>query len=379
MIFKFNIPYQSKNEINYIKKAIMQGKTSGDGNYTKLCEKKLENLLSSRKILMTTSCTHALEVVFELLELKDFEVITPTYNFPSATNAILKNGGKVIFSEVNKEDLCIDVSKIEEKITAKTKAILLVHYGGRSCNMDPILDIANKYNLYIIEDTAQGLFSKYKDKSLGTIGHFGCFSFHETKNISCGEGGALSINIKDNDMIEKAKQIIQKGTNRSAFNRGDVEFYEWVRKGSSYAPSNILMAYLYSQLEDLDIIQEKRKKIFKKYLNFFKQEQFYSIEGFSKENIFGDFNYHIFYVIFKEELNASTFMKELNKKHIYSYTHFVPLHLSEMGISLGYKKEDFLFESTIYKRLVRLPLHSMMDDEIIKYILEEIRLILMRF
>lgn len=378
MEIEFNVPYKSKNELNYIIDVLSNGKTSGGGKYSKLCEKKLEEILNSKKILMTTSCTHALELAFEILDLKDFEVIMPSYNFPSAANAVLKVGGKVIFTEVNKDNLCIDVSKIEEKISSKTKAILLVHYGGNSCDMDPILDIAKKYNLYIIEDAAQGFLSSYKGKYLGTIGDFGCYSFHETKNINSGEGGALSINIKNKNIIEKANEIRQKGTNRAAFNRGDVEYYEWTRKGSNYLPSDILMAYLYAQLEGLELIQERRTRIYEQYLNFFNKSKFKCIEAFSNKNIYGDFNSHIFYIIFKSELQAREYIEQLNLKKIKAYTHFVPLHLSKMGIRLGYKKEDFPFEAAIYKKLVRLPLNSMMDDTNLEYILNETDEILKR-
>ncbi len=374
----FNVPYKSNNELLYIQDAIQLGKTGGDGCYTALCQRKLEEVLKSNKILMTTSCTHALELVFELIELKDFEVIMPSYNYPSTANSVLLKGGKVVFTEVNKENLCIDVHKIEEKITPKTKAILVVHYGGTSCDMEPIMALADKYHLYVVEDVAQGFLSSYKNKWLGTIGHFGCYSFHETKNINCGEGGALSINSIDHSLIEKAENIRQKGTNRSAYDRGEVAFYEWVSKGSSYSPSEILMAYLFAQLEVAELLQMRRRDLFQHYYKLFQATAYPSIEAFSSGNMYGAFNAHIFYVIFKTENYARCFMEQLRSNNINAYTHFIPLHLSKMGKNLGYHKEDFPYEASVCKRLVRLPIHSMMEQDTIDFTMKEIHEVLMR-
>lgn len=374
----FNKPYQSKNESTYIQHVLELGKTGGDGFYTEQCQSWLEENLKSKKVLMTTSCTHALELVFQLLELKDFEVIMPSYTFPSTANAVLLNGGKVVFTEVNQEHLCIDVQHIEEKITPKTKAILVVHYGGVSCDMDTIMALANKYNLVVIEDAAQGFLSSYKNKSLGTIGHFGCFSFHETKNINCGEGGALSINIDNPILMETVENIRRKGTNKYAFDKGEVFFYEWVSEGSSYSPSEILMAYLYAQLKESENIQEKRINVFNLYQQWFTTTHYESIESFSRGNPFGNFNAHIFYVIFKQEQQAIKFREQLALENVVAYTHFIPLHLSKMGEELGNQRDDFPFEASVYKRLIRLPIHSMMDKETIEMIIIKIDTILKR-
>lgn len=366
----------NNNASKYIQQVIKSGKTSGDGYYTQRCQSWLEGAINSKKILMTTSCTHALELVFQLLGLEEYEVIMPSYNFPSSANAVLINGGKVVFTQVNNADLCIDVDKIEEKITSKTRAILVVHYGGMSCQMDEIMDIAKRYNLYVIEDAAQGFLSTYKGKYLGTIGHFGCFSFHETKNISCGEGGALSINISDPTLSNKAEIIRQKGTNRKAFENGLVSQYEWVNEGSSYSPSELLMAYLYSQLELANQIQDSRMKIFNQYKYHFQKVDYRCIENYSKDNPYGDSNGHIFYIIFKYEQQAQQFVSQLAKENIKAITHFVPLHLSEMGARMGYHEEDFPFEASVYKRLIRLPIDTQSDETMVTDIINKIHTII---
>lgn len=365
--------------LQYIKEVIDSGKSAGDGYYTEKCQKWLEKKLHSKKVLMMTSCTHALETIFQLLDLKDYEVIMPSYNFPSTANAVLMNGGKVIFTEVNHSDLCIDVNRIEEKITSKTKAILVVHYGGNSCQMDEVMKIASQYNLYVIEDAAQGLLGTYKGQYLGTIGHFGCFSFHETKNITSGEGGALSINIDDSVVVNKAEIIRQKGTNRKAFDKGLVSHYEWVDKGSSYSPSELLMAYLYAQLEVAEQIQEKRTSIFNQYNEHFSRMSYECLFMFSNGNQYGENNAHIFYIVFKDELQAKIFIEKFAQENYKAITHFVPLHLSEMGNRIGYDIIDFPFEEFLYKRLVRLPIDLNYDDLIMKNILKIIHDILKEF
>lgn len=366
------------NELRYLQQVIDSGKTAGDGYYTERCQNWLENTLGSKKTLMTTSCTHALELVFQILKLEDYEVIMPSYNYPSAANSVLLNGGKVVFTEVSQNNLCIDPTKIEEKITPKTKAIIVVHYGGTSCQMDEIMKIANKHQLYVIEDAAQGLLSTYKNKYLGTIGHFGCFSFHQTKNINCGEGGALSINIDDPILINRAEVFRQKGTNRKAFEQGLVSEYEWISEGSSYSPSELLMAFLLAGFENAKHIQLRRSKIYEQYMHHFEKEKYPCIERYSNGNVYGAFNAHIFYLIFQQASHANQFMDELAKENIRAITHFVPLHLSKMGIQMGYKKDDFPFEASLYKRLVRLPINPASDDITILNTIKKIHYVLKR-
>lgn len=370
----FHQPYKSNNERNYIEQVLASGKTGGNGEYTVKCENYLKELLQSPSVLMTTSCTHSLELIMQLLDFTEpYEVILPSYTFTTTATAVLQNRGKVIFSEIDPDTLCIDPKRIEEKITLLTKAIIVVHYGGQACDMDPIMEIADRYHLVVIEDAAQGLLSSYKGKMLGTIGHFGCFSFHETKNITCGEGGALSINYQLDRWYKAAHNIRQKGTNRLDFDRGDVEFYQWVSKGSSYIPSELLMAYLYGQLEEHEIIQEKRRNIFNQYKSLFEHEKFSCVEKFSSGNCFGLFNSHIFYFLLKEEIDSQKLLRSLGDQEIPAYTHFVPLHMSKMGKSFGYQETDFPFESSISKRLIRLPLHSMMDDKTADYIITGVK------
>ncbi|WP_273322580.1 dTDP-4-amino-4,6-dideoxygalactose transaminase [Vallitalea guaymasensis] len=364
MKIPFNKPYHSDKAMDYIKKVIDSGNIGGDGYFTGKCKKLLETRLGVKNILLTTSCTHSLELAIKLINIeKDQEVIMPSYTFPSTANGVLVNGGKVVFTEVNHDDLCIDASKIEEKITQSTKAIIVVHYGGNPCDMDKIMDIAHKYGLYVIEDAAQGLLSTYKGRQLGTIGHFGCFSFHETKNVSAGEGGAVTINSNDENLIRRAEYIRQKGTNRIDFNNKNVEFYQWVDLGSSYCPSEILMAYLYSQLENIDDIHSKRLKIFNRYLEILDNIKSNKIQYYAKGNKSEPFNAHIFYIIFKKEAYADEFMDILKANDISAYRHFVPLHLSKMGLSLGYEENDFPYERDLYKKLIRLPIYPDMTEE----------------
>lgn len=364
MKIPFNKPYYTNKAIEYVEQVIDSGNIGADGYFTGKCKKLLENKLGAKNILLTTSCTHALELAMKLIDIKkDEEVIMPSYTFPSTANSVLVNGGKIVFTEINHDDLCIDTSKIEEKITQATKAIIVVHYGGNPCDMEKVMDIARKYNLFVIEDAAQGLFSTYKGRQLGTIGHFGCFSFHETKNVSSGEGGAIVINSDDEQLIRRADYIRQKGTNRIDFNNKNVEFYQWVDIGSSYCPSELLMAYLYSQLENIDVIHRKRLKIFNRYVKILENIKSDKIHFYSKGNELEAFNAHIFYIIFKNKTYADGFMNMLKDNDIMAYRHFVPLHLSTMGLALGYEEDDFPYERNIYKKLVRLPIYADMTEE----------------
>ena len=260
----FNKPYLTGKETHYIYDAVSSGKISGNGKYTQLCHEFFEKRYGFRKCLLTTSCTDALEMAAILLNIQSGdEVILPSYTFVSTANAFVLRGAKLVFADSNKENPNIDPNQIESLITSKTKAIIVVHYAGIACDMDPIMDIANRHHLFVVEDAAQAIDSYYKGKPLGGIGHLGSFSFHETKNIISGEGGMLTIN--DEQFIERAEIIWEKGTNRSAFFRGEIDKYGWVDIGSSFLPSEVVSAFLFAQLEHLDDIQNKRKLLWDNY------------------------------------------------------------------------------------------------------------------
>jgi len=350
----FNKPSFTGKELEYIQDAILnKWHISGDGYYTKKCQELMEKKFSAKKVLLTTSCTHALEMAAMLLDLKEGdEIIMPSYTFVSTANACMLRGAQPIFVDIRKDTKNIDENLIEEKITDRTKAIVPVHYAGVACEMDQIMQVAKKHKLYVIEDAAQGVSSKYKNKYLGTIGTLGCFSFHETKNFICGEGGALVIN--DERFIERAEIIREKGTNRNKFFRGEVDKYTWVDIGSSYLPSDLLAAFLYAQFEKIDEITHIRKRIYNRYLQ--------SFEDLSKEqNIEVPFipedcesNYHMFYILLKSEEVRHKLIESLRAKDITSVFHYVPLHTSPMGKSLGYKEGDLPVTEIISKRLIRL-------------------------
>lgn len=368
----FNKPSFTGNELEYINDAILnRWHISGDGLYTEKCQEFIEKKFDARKVLLTTSCTHALEMAFILTDLKPGdEVIMPSYTFVSCSNAVMLRGGKPVFVDIRNDTKNIDENLIEEKITKKTKAIIPVHYAGVSCEMDKIMDIAEKYNLYVIEDAAQGVDAKYKNKYLGTIGHFGCYSFHETKNVICGEGGALVIN--DQRFIERAEIIREKGTNRSKFFRGEIDKYTWVDIGSSYLPSDILAAFLFAQLEKLDEINEKRRLIHERYMKAFLP--------LAKEKIielpfipdYCTSNHHMFYILLESEKLRDELISLLNEKSITSVFHYVPLHSSPMGMKLGYKSGDLPVTENVSKRLLRLPFFKDMTVEEQDYIINNV-------
>lgn len=356
----FNKPFLIENEFKYIQDAINKGVLRGDGFYTKKCHEFLENLLKCKKALLTHSCTAALEMAAILLDIKSGdEVIMPSYTFVSTANAFVLRGGVPVFVDIRPDTLNIDENLIEDAITPKTKAICVVHYAGVSCEMDKIMQIAKKYNLYVVEDAAQALGSFYKGKPLGTIGDIGCFSFHETKNVISGEGGAIVIN--NEKFIDRAEIIREKGTNRSRFFRGQVDKYTWVDIGSSYLPSDIIAAYLYSQLQNIDRINEKRMQIWNKYDNFFKTYN---------ENIGSPFvpadcvhNAHMYYILFsniKERQNAIDLLK---KNDINSVFHYIPLHSSPAGMKFGRAYGDMKNTNKISDTLLRLPMYYELSEE----------------
>lgn len=344
-------------ELKHISNAVENStKISGDGDYSKKCERWFENSTKVGKSLMMPSCTHALELAAILIGIKEGdEVIMPSYTFVSTANAFVLRGAKIVFVDIRPDTMNLDENKIEEAITEKTKAIVPVHYAGVGCEMDKIIAIADKYHLYVIEDSAQGMMAQYKDKSLGAIGHLGTYSFHETKNYtSGGEGGLLLIN--DPELVERAEVIREKGTNRSKFFRGMVDKYTWIDIGSSYLPSEIQAAYLWAQIESSDVINENRLATWYEYYEAFKKlkesgvVELPHIPGSCKHNA------HMFYLKLKDLKQRTHFIDFMREKGVSCVFHYVPLHKSPAGLRYGRFSGADVFTSRESERLVRLPI-----------------------
>ncbi|WP_202709911.1 dTDP-4-amino-4,6-dideoxygalactose transaminase [Sporosalibacterium faouarense] len=378
MNIPFNKIYLTGNEIKLIEEAFNMASVSGDGYFTSRVSSLLEEKFHIPKVLMTTSATHALDMSMQLIGLEtNDEVIMPSFTFPSTANASILQGATPVFAEISQNTLNIDPDDIERKITKKTKAIVPVHYGGVGCEMDRIIRIAQEYNLYIIEDAAQGVNSKYKDKFLGAWGHLACYSFHGTKNYISGEGGALLINSEDEELIERADIIRQKGTNRNKFLKGEVDKYTWVDKGSSYTPSDILMAVLYAQLQHLDIIKEKRRKIVCHYIdNLRGYLESGLLKGMTSVEDYQDSNHHIFYILINKEASRNKVISKLRDFGINATTHFEPLHSSSMGQSLGYNLGDLPITERVGETLIRLPLYTDMTIKEADYVIHKLDKIL---
>ena len=372
MEIPFNRPYLTGKEIKYIKDCLDRHKLSGDGYYTKKINKFIENTFHTPKVLLTTSGSTALDIAALLLNLQpEDEIILPSYTFVSTANSFLLAGAKLVFAEIKEATLNIDPEDVKRKITSHTKAIVPVHYAGVACDMDTIMGIANKNDIKIIEDAAQGVNAKYKGKYLGTIGDMGCYSFHETKNYSCGEGGAILIN-KDKKLIERAEIIREKGTNRSKFFRGEIDKYTWVDIGSSYLPSDMLAAFLYAQFEQLDEIDNKRKFIFNYYFKHLKELE---TQGVLRLPIIPEdceYNAHMFYILLNSEEERNKLMDKLKEKNILSVFHYLPLHTSPMGKKLGYKKGALPITENISGRLLRLPMYAGLKVAELDYIIKEL-------
>lgn len=374
MNIPFNKIYFTGKELNYIEDAMLREQIAGDGYYTKIVSSYLECEFGIKKVLMTTSATHALEISSMLIGLgPGDEVIMPSFTFPSTANAVMLQGATPVFAEIKENTLNIDPYDIEKKITPKTRAIMPVHYGGVTCDMDEIMSISQKYNLYVIEDAAQGVNSKYKNKYLGTIGHLGCYSFHGTKNYVSGEGGAIAINIDDSNLIERAEIIRQKGTNRNKFLIGEIDKYSWVDIGSSYIPSDILMAILYAQIQELDSIKSKREHIYRMYFDSLSDCIDNGIlRGVSQIPKDCSSNYHLFYLLLESESIKDKMLSKLKKLNINATTHFQPLHSSYMGQKLGYQPFDLPLTENLSRSLIRLPLYSSMTEEESLYVIQSI-------
>jgi dTDP-4-amino-4,6-dideoxygalactose transaminase len=350
----FNKPYVSGNEQKYIAQAIESGHLSGDGSFTKKCKTILEQALLAKSVLLTTSCTHALEMSALLLDLKPGdEVIVPSFTFVSTINAFILRGARSVFADIKRDTKNLDERTLEKLITPKTKAIVPVHYAGVGCEMDKIMSVAKANNIAVVEDNAHGLFGKFKGQLLGSFGELSTLSFHETKNFQCGEGGALVINKPE--LCERAEIIREKGTNRARFFRGQVDKYSWVDVGSSYLPSEMLAAFLCAQLEERLFIQNKRQQMWDTYngeLGDWAQEN--SVElPFVPD--YCDQSYHMFYIILPSLAVRYALIDHLKKNGILSVFHYLPLNCSDMGVKFGYKPGDCPVTEDVSDRLLRLP------------------------
>jgi dTDP-4-amino-4,6-dideoxygalactose transaminase len=326
-IIGFNKPYLIGDEINYIAQAVSREKVSGNGYFTQLCHTFFETRFKFKKCLLTTSCTDALEMAAILIGIQPGdEVIVPSFTFVSTANAFVLRGAKIIFADSNPDEPNIAVSALEQLISPRTKAIVVVHYGGVACDMDKIMALAKNYNLFVVEDAAQAIDSYYNDTPLGKIGHLATFSFHETKNIIAGEGGMLVVN--DEQFIKRAEIIWEKGTNRMAFFKGEVDKYNWVDIGSSFLPSEIIAAFLYAQLEKFDIIQNRRKQIWSFYYNGLRHLE---KSGRVKLPVIPDYascNGHLFYLVCENEKTRNALISYLKENNIYAVFHYLSLHKS---------------------------------------------------
>jgi dTDP-4-amino-4,6-dideoxygalactose transaminase len=367
----FNKPAYLGTEETYIAEVLKSGHLSGDGAFTRKCHAILEQVLGVQKTLLTTSCTHALEMAAMLLEIgPGDEVIIPSFTFVSTVNAFVLHGATPVFIDVRPDTLNLDESKLEALITPRTRAVVPVHYAGVGCEMDTIGAICNKHHLSIVEDNAHGLFGKYKGQWLGTFGALATQSFHETKNISCGEGGALLIN--DPALNERAEIIREKGTNRSRFFRGQVDKYSWVDVGSSYLPSEALAAILFAQLEAREKIQARRGEIWHRYNRELKDWAERNQVRLPIIPEYSDQPYHMFYMLLPDLQTRTRFIQSLRDKGIYSVFHYLPLHLSDMGLKFGGKVGDCPVTEDISDRLVRLPLFFNLEEKDQDYVIETI-------
>src|SRR5262252_1797006 len=368
----FNRPYATGKELDYIRAAIAAPKFSGDGSFTTQCHALLEQSLGVQKALLTTSCTHALEMAALLLDLgPGDEVIVPAFTFPSALNAFVLRGARPVFVDIRVDTLNIDESQIEQRITTGTKAIFLVHYAGVGCEMDTIMAIARRHGIAVVEDNAHGLYGRYRGRYLGTLGQLATLSFHETKNFTCGEGGALLIN--EANLNERAEILREKGTDRSRFFRGETDKYTWVDVGSSYLPSDLLAAFLRAQLEHRDQIQSRRREIWETYLR--------ELTSWAEANGVRlpivppecEQSYHMFYVIMPSFQTRQALISHLAGFGILAVFHYLPLHVSPMGLRFGGRQVDCPVTEDLSDRLLRFPFFTGMSSTEQSHVIAAVR------
>lgn len=368
----FNKPPYSGHEEKYILESIKSDKISGDGEFSKKCHRWFEEKFNCKKVLLTTSCTHALEMAAILLDIKEGdEVIMPSYTFVSTANAFVLRGAKIVFVDIRPDTMNIDETKIVQAITSKTKVIVPVHYAGVSCEMDTIMQIAEEYKLFVVEDAAQGMMSTYKGKALGTIGHLGAYSFHETKNYtSAGEGGLLLIN--DNKFIQRAEIIREKGTNRSLYFRGMVDKYSWVDVGSSYLMNDMSAAYLWGNLEIAQEINENRLETWNKYNNGLMKLEERGIIELPKIPDECIHNAHMFYLKVKDLGERTKLLEYLKQNEILAVFHYIPLHSAPAGLKFGRFSCEDKFTTKESDKLIRLPMYYNLEDAKIEKVIIKI-------
>lgn len=363
----FNVPPVVGTETTFILEAIESHKICGDGRFTKKCSEWFENHVGTPKALLTTSCTHAIEMAAILADIQiGDEVIMPSYTFVSTANAFALRGAKIVFVDIRPDTMNIDEKLIEDAVTERTKAIVVVHYAGVSCEMDTISEIAKRHHLYVIEDAAQGVMSEYKGKALGTIGDYGCYSFHETKNYSMGEGGALLI--KNKDKILEAEIIREKGTNRSQFFRGEIDKYTWVDIGSSYLPSELNAAYLWAQLEKAQDIYDDRMGAWNHYyelLKDLKENEKIELPVIPEGCIH---NAHMFYIKTQDEPERASLIQYLKERNIHAVFHYIPLHTASAGKRFGVFHGEDKYTTKESERLLRLPMYYGLKNTDVEYI-----------
>ncbi len=368
----FNRPFATGKEVDYIRAAIATPKLSGDGTYTAHCHTLLEQSLGIQRALLTTSCTHALEMAALLLNIAPGdEVVLPAFTFPSTANAFVLRGARPVFVDVRADTLNIDESQIEQRITKRTKAILVVHYAGIGCEMNTILAIARRHGIAVVEDNAHGLYGRYRGRNLGTFGQLAALSFHETKNFSCGEGGALLIN--DAHFNQRAEVLREKGTDRSRFFRGEIDKYNWIDVGSSYLPSELLAAFLRAQLEHRDQIQSMRREIWENYAR--ELASWAETNGVRLPIIPPECEqcYHMFYLIMPSFKSRQALISHLGGLGILAVFHYLPLHLSPMGLRFGGREGDCPVTEDLADRLLRLPFFTGMSSSEQAQVIEAVR------
>lgn len=371
-MINFNVPPYTGKEMEYIRQCVENQKICGDGEFTKKCNEWIEQRTGTAKCLLTTSCTHATELAALLSDIRrGDEVIMPAYTFVSTADAFVLRGATPVFVDIRPDTMNIDETLIEAAITDRTRAIVPVHYAGVSCEMDAIMELADRYHLLVIEDAAQGIMSSYKGKPLGTIGDFGCFSFHETKNYSMGEGGALLI--RDKKYVEEAEILREKGTNRSKYFRGQIDKYTWVNYGSSYLPSDMNAAYLYAQLEMADEINDHRLECWNRYydnLKSLEESGRITLPTVPKDCVH---NAHMFYIKTRDMEERTKFIDFMKKSNILSVFHYIPLHTAPAGLKFGRFHGEDRYTTTESERLVRLPMYYKLTLEEVDYICDKVK------